>query len=87
MKIIGLEEHFVTPEIMTAWQALAPELQDIAAKQSARGDLHRRLFDLAGERTRLMEEAGGDMQVSALIFLVKESPNWSSASISAGLRC
>jgi hypothetical protein len=28
MKIIGLEEHFVTNDVLTAWEALDPKWQD-----------------------------------------------------------
>ncbi len=28
MKIVSLEEHFATPEIMAAWKELTPDLQD-----------------------------------------------------------
>lgn len=66
MKIIALEEHFATPEIMAAWQALSPELQDISSKQSTGGEVGRRLFDLADERLRCMDEAGIDVQVLSL---------------------
>ena len=66
MKIIALEEHFATPEIMAAWQALSPELQDISVKQSATGDIGRRLFGLADERIRCMDENGIDVQVLSL---------------------
>jgi hypothetical protein len=30
MKVIALEEHFVTPEVLSAWNALDPALRDIA---------------------------------------------------------
>jgi hypothetical protein len=30
MKIIGLEEHFVTNDVLTAWKALDPKWQDVA---------------------------------------------------------
>ena len=66
MKIIGLEEHFATLEIVAAWKALPPELQDIAVKLSTIGDIERRLFDFADERIRFMDEAGIDMQVLSL---------------------
>ncbi len=66
MKIIALEEHFATPEIMAAWKVLTPELQDLAVKQSTMGDIERRLFDFADERIRFMDEAGIDIQVLSL---------------------
>ncbi len=66
MKIVSLEEHFATPEIMAAWKALPPEQQDIAVKQSAIGDIERRLLDVADERIRSMDEAAIDVQVLSL---------------------
>lgn len=66
MKIIGLEEHFATPEIAAAWQALSPELQGIAVEQSTTGDIERQLFDLADERIKRMNETGIDVQVLSL---------------------
>ena len=66
MKIIALEEHFATPEIMAAWQALSPGLQDISLKQSTGGEAGHRLLDLADERLRSMDAAGIDVQVLSL---------------------
>lgn len=66
MKIVSLEEHFATPEIMAAWKELTPDLQDIAVKQSSIGDIKRRLFDFTGKRIRLMDEAGIAVQVLSL---------------------
>ncbi len=63
MKIVSLEEHFDTPEIMAALQALSPELQDVSVKQSTISDIERRLFDLANERIGLMDETGVDIEV------------------------
>ncbi len=66
MKIIGLEEHFATPEIIAAWQALTPEFQDIAVKPSTTGDIQRRLLDLADERISCMDAMGMDVQALSL---------------------
>ncbi len=63
MKIIALEEHFATPEIMAAWKALALDKQDTSIGKSQGGAIERRLYDLADERIRLMTESGVDMQV------------------------
>jgi uncharacterized protein len=30
VKIVGLEEHFVTPELIDAWDALEPQWRDVA---------------------------------------------------------
>lgn len=66
MKIIALEEHLVTPEIMAAWQNLAPDAQDAAFNLSVQRDIARRLCDLADERIELMDQAGVDVQVLSL---------------------
>ena len=63
MKIIGLEEHFVIPEVLHAWQALDPRWQDLAIKPSSEGDGGRRLLALGPERIAAMDEEGIDVQV------------------------
>jgi len=35
MKIVGLEEHFATPELIDAWQALEPQWRDVGIPGSA----------------------------------------------------
>ena len=66
MRIVALEEHFATPGLTAAWQALAPDLQDLAGRASADRDLQRRLYDLDDERVRGMDAAGVDVQVLSL---------------------
>lgn len=66
MKIVGLEEHFVTKDVMAAWQALDPRWQDVALKQSDGGDTGRRLYDLSAERLSAMDATGLDVQVLSL---------------------
>jgi hypothetical protein len=51
---------------MTAWETLSPALKDIAVTQSKIGEVERRLFDLADERIRLMDNSGINMQVLSL---------------------
>lgn len=65
MMLIGIEEHFLIPEVEAAWHAIALEMSDpsVAYHQSAYG---RRLAELADERLALMDEAGIDMQVLSL---------------------
>jgi hypothetical protein len=38
MKIVGLEEHFVVPEVLHAWQSLDPRWRDLAVKPSSEGE-------------------------------------------------
>jgi predicted TIM-barrel fold metal-dependent hydrolase len=66
MKIIGLEEHFVTNDVLTAWEALDPKWQDVALTQSDGGETGRRLVDLGDDRLAAMDETGLDIQVLSL---------------------
>ena len=66
MKIIGLEEHFLTPDVLAAWHALAPQWQDPALKHNDGGEIGGRLADLAERRLADMAETGVDMQVLSL---------------------
>lgn len=65
MRIVALEEHFVTPEVQAAWGALPPDLQDVSDRQ-IEGSLRAKLLDLSGERVRQMDESGIDVQVLSL---------------------
>lgn len=64
MKIVGLEEHFVTADLVDAWAALEPRWQDLATP--AHGDVARRLLDLGDERVAAMDDTGLDVQVVSL---------------------
>ncbi len=66
MRLIGLEEHLVTPEVLAAWQALDPEWQDLALVPSSGGDSGRRLAEYGAERFASMAETGVDVQVLSL---------------------
>jgi predicted TIM-barrel fold metal-dependent hydrolase len=66
VKIIGLEEHFVTEDVLAAWKALEPRWQDIALMQSDRGDTGQRLADLGDARLKAMDDTGLDVQVLSL---------------------
>jgi len=65
VKTIGLEEHFVTPDVLQAWQRLDPQWQNPAGL-SARDDIARRLVELDAERLAAMEDTGLDVQVLSL---------------------
>jgi hypothetical protein len=47
MTLIGLEEHFVTPEVLAVWQRLDLRFQDVALARSDRGEVGEKLRDLA----------------------------------------
>jgi predicted TIM-barrel fold metal-dependent hydrolase len=64
MKIVGLEEHFVTPDLLDAWAAVEPHWQDLA--MPAHGDWARRLLDLGDERVAAMDDTGLDVQVVSI---------------------
>jgi predicted TIM-barrel fold metal-dependent hydrolase len=66
VRIVGLEEHYVTPEVVDAWNALEPRWQDPAAAGSVNGDTGRRLLDFGEERLAVMADAGIDTQVLSL---------------------
>jgi uncharacterized protein len=66
MKIIGLEEHLVTDEILGAWSQLGPEQQADKLKIAGTGDLEARLRDLGEERIKNMDDCGVDVQVLSL---------------------
>lgn len=66
MKVIGLEEHYVTPEVIDAWNSLDVRWRDPAAATSTNGDIGRRLVTLGEERLAVMDDAGIDTQVLSL---------------------
>jgi len=65
MKLIGIEEHFLTPEVKDAWSAIGLDAADPSVAFHG-GPLEKRLTDLAEERLALMDETGLDMQVLSL---------------------
>jgi uncharacterized protein len=65
VKTIGLEEHFVTADVLQAWSRLEPQWQN-PARLNADDDLARRLVDLDGERLAAMGDTGLDVQVLSL---------------------
>jgi uncharacterized protein len=62
MKIIALEEHFITPDMASAWHRLDPQWQDLALR-ATQGDMGRSLLDLGAQRIAAMDDAGIDVQV------------------------
>ena len=66
MKIIALEEHFATAEVMQGWKSVDPRWSDLALKPSTEGEDARRLLDLGAERLDAMNEAGIDVAVLSL---------------------
>ncbi len=66
MKLVGLEEHFATPELIDAWQALEPQWQDVGIASSADDELGRRLLDLDTQRIAAMDDTGLDLSVVSM---------------------
>ncbi len=66
MKIVGLEEHFVVPEVLHAWHSLDPRWQDLAVKPSSEGEAGRRLLEFGPLRIAAMDDTGIDVQVLSL---------------------
>jgi uncharacterized protein len=64
MKLIAIEEHFLTREVSDAWAA-TPEADDPTCAFHG-GELGARLEDLGELRLGLMDEAGVDVQVLSL---------------------
>jgi uncharacterized protein len=64
MKIIGLEEHYATPELNDAWHALEPQYRDVALV--ADDALARRLVDVDSGRIAAMDDTGLDVAVVSM---------------------
>ena len=64
MKLIALEEHFVTPEIGVAWKALPKDLQDTSTL-FGKSSIEEQLLSMESAELRLrkMDETGIDVQV------------------------
>ncbi|MDQ0474108.1 amidohydrolase family protein [Labrys wisconsinensis] len=65
MKLIGIEEHFLTAEVRQAWAAIGLEASDPSVAVHS-GTIEKRLIDLAEDRLALMDESGLDVQVLSL---------------------
>ena len=61
MKLIGIEEHFVTADLRAAWAA-SPIGQE-GTTGFDRGEIEARLDDLGEQRLALMDESGVDVQM------------------------
>ena len=60
-KLIGIEEHFVTPDIRTAWTASL--IGQEGTNGFDQGEIEERLNDLGEQRLALMDESRVDVQV------------------------
>jgi predicted TIM-barrel fold metal-dependent hydrolase len=66
VKIVGLEEHFVTPDLLHAWEDLPPDCRDLTYRPATQGDTGRRLLELGPERIAAMDATGLSVQVLSL---------------------
>jgi uncharacterized protein len=64
VNIVGLEEHYVTADVLKAWQRLDPQWQDPG--MGSAGVVERALLSLGDERLTVMDAAGVDTQVLSL---------------------
>jgi uncharacterized protein len=60
MRLIGIEEHFLTGEVREAWNAIGLEASDLSVAFQS-GTIEKRLLDLAELRLALMDESGLDV--------------------------
>jgi hypothetical protein len=65
MKIIAIEEHFLTKDVRDAWAHLAPSDQD-SGQGLHLGEIEDRLDNLSDGRIQLMDESGVAVQVLSL---------------------
>lgn len=65
LRVIGIEEHFLTEEVLHAWFESGIAASDPSVVHNA-GKTGERLLDLAQKRLALMDEAGVDVQVLSL---------------------
>lgn len=66
MKIVAVEEHFVTREVRDAWSQLDLIDQDDSLTMFSSGEVETRLEDLSAARLLHMDESGVDVQVISL---------------------
>ena len=62
MKIVGIEEHFLTNSVRNAWSFGEQDSSQVLNM----GEVEKRLEDLSDDRIRLMDESGVDVQVLSL---------------------
>ncbi|MEU4525645.1 amidohydrolase family protein [Amycolatopsis sp. NPDC024027] len=66
MKLYGLEEHFVTADVVEAWRRRDPGLAEPMMKWAVASDLTPALLDVGGGRIAAMDDAGIDTMVLSL---------------------
>jgi uncharacterized protein len=66
MRVVALEEHFATADVVDAWRDVEPHWQDLSFQMSAHEPVSQRLTDLGDGRIAAMDEAGIDYSVLSL---------------------
>ncbi|MDL9946769.1 amidohydrolase family protein [Gordonia sp. ABSL11-1] len=66
MRVIALEEHVATAELLNAWSRLASSDRDLAYQPAKQGETARRLLDTGDVRRAAMAASGVDVQVLSL---------------------
>ena len=64
MRVVGLEEHYVTAEVVEAWTKLDPRWQDPVVAATA--GIRARLLEIGDQRLAAMDDGGIDVQVASL---------------------
>lgn len=84
MKLIGIEEHFLTNEVRNLWKTFGlPEADPSIAVHSR--EIERRLLDLSEERLELMDETGIEIQVLSLTTPALHQPETESVDLARRL--
>lgn len=81
MQLIGIEEHFLTPDVRKLWEELGLDRSDPGVAVHS-GNVERRLLDFGRERLELMDETGLDIQVLSLTTPALHQANRDSADLS-----
>lgn len=66
MRLYGLEEHFVTADVVEAWKRRDPRLTEPMMRWAVASDITPALLDLDSERIAAMDDAGIDVSVLSL---------------------
>jgi uncharacterized protein len=64
VRVVGLEEHYVIPEVVEAWTKLDPRWQDPVV--AATTGIRQRLLEIGDQRLAAMDDGGIDVQVASL---------------------
>jgi uncharacterized protein len=65
MKIVGVEEHFLSPAVRASWEASPSAGQDVS-ESFHHGEILERVEELSDQRLARMDESGVDVQVLSL---------------------